>query len=319
MRRADEPAELFRQVYAQYAANRQSYESALGQERATLEKAKHDLTGAEEVQKKLVQTLPHYREQEAAYEKLARDGFAGKLMYTDKQRERIEHEQDLRAQESTIASARSVIQQEEKKIAQITADYRRQLQTERVDIASQAEKAKEELAKQEHRNEYLELKAPQDGIVKDLATHTIGTVTSPGTILMTLVPENETLRAEVWVKNDDIGFVRVKQPAKIKLSTFTFQKYGMLDGEVAQVSADAAEQGGGNSTPGQSQQKSATEPLAYKTLVNLKSQFLEADGEKYRLAPGMQVSAEINLGTRTVMEYLLSPVTKAFQESARER
>ena len=83
--------------------------------------------------------------------------------------------------------------------------------------------------------------------------------------------------------------------------------------------ADAAEQGGGNGAPGQSQQKSATEPLAYKTLVNLKSQVLEADGEKYRLAPGMQVSAEINLGTRTVMEYLLSPVTKAFQESARER
>jgi HlyD family secretion protein len=319
MRRADEPAELFRQVYAQYAANRQSYESALGQERATLEKAKHDLTAAEEVQKKLAETLPHYRAQEAAYEKLSREGFAGKLMYTDKQRERIEKEQDLLAQDAAIASARSVIQQEEKKIAQITADYRRQLQTERVDIASQAEKAKEELAKQEHRNEYLELRAPQDGTVKDLATHTIGTVTSPGTILMTLVPENETLRAEVWVKNDDIGFVRVKQPAKIKLATFTFQKYGMLDGEVAQVSADAAEQGGGNGAPGQSQQKSATEPLAYKTLVNLKSQYLEAGGEKYRLAPGMQVSAEINLGTRTVMEYLLSPVTKAFQESARER
>jgi HlyD family secretion protein len=316
-RRADEPAELFRQVYAQYAADRQAYENALAQERATLEKAKHDLTAAVEVQKKLAETLPHYRAQEAAYEKLSREGFAGKLMYTDKQRERIEKEQDLLAQDAAIASARSVIQQEEKKIGQITADYRRQLQTERVDIAAQAEKAKEELAKQEHRNEYLELRAPQDGIVKDLATHTIGTVTSPGTILMTLVPENETLRAEVWVKNDDIGFVRVKQPVKIKLATFTFQKYGMLDGEVAQVSADAAEQGA--NAQGQPQPKSATEPLAYKTLVNLKSQFLEADGEKYRLAPGMQVSAEINLGTRTVMEYLLSPVTKAFQESARER
>src|SRR5579859_4373280 len=89
-RRADEPAALFTQVYAQYVANRQSYDSALAQERATLEKAKHDLTAAEEVQKKLTQTLPHYRAQEAAYEKLARDGFAGKLMFTDKQRERIE-------------------------------------------------------------------------------------------------------------------------------------------------------------------------------------------------------------------------------------
>ena len=53
--------------------------------------------------------------------------------------------------------------------------------------------------------------------------------------------------------------------------------------------------------------------------MNLKSQYLQADGEKYSLAPGMQVSAEIHLGTRTVLEYLLSPVTKAFHEAARER
>ena len=75
----------------------------------------------------------------------------------------------------------------------------------------------------------------------------------------------------------------------------------------------------GASSAGQGQTKTGAEPLAYKTLVNLKSQFLEADGQRYSLAPGMQVSAEIHLGTRTVMEYLLSPVTKAFQEAARER
>jgi HlyD family secretion protein len=321
VRRSDEPAELFAQVFAQYAANRRAYENALAQERAVLEKAKYDLKAAEDVKSKLTQVLPHYREQEAAFDKLARDGFAGRLMYTDKQRERIEKEQDLRAQESVIASARATIEQEEQKISQITADYRRQLQTERVDVAMQAEKANQELAKQEHRQEYLELRASQDGVVKDLATHTIGTVTSPGTILMTLVPKDEILRAEVWVKNDDIGFVRETQTAKIKLAAFTFQKYGMLKGEVAHVSADSAEQGAapGAGGAGQSQAKGAPAPLAYKTLVNLKSQFLEADGQKYSLAPGMQVSAEIHLGTRTVLEYLLSPVTKAFHEAARER
>ncbi len=326
-KRADEPAELFTQVYAQYTANHHAYLNALAHERATLEKAKHDLAAAEDVRTKLVQTLPHYRAQEVAYEKLAREGFAGTLMYTDKQRERIEKEQDLHAQDSVIASARSTILQEQKKIEQISADYRRQLQTERVDIASQAEKANQELAKQEHRNEYLELKASQDGVVKDLATHTIGTVTNPGTILMTLVPKDEILRAEVWVKNDDIGFVREKQPAKIKLAAFTFQKYGMLDGELSQVSADASDSSGGSSTSGQTSgqasgqapAKNSSDSLTYRALVNLKSQFLETNGEKHRLTPGMQVSAEIHLGTRTVMEYLLSPVTQAFQEGGRER
>jgi len=307
--RADDPNELFTQVLAQYTANRQAYQNALAQERASLEKAQHDLASAEAIQVKLVQVLPHYRQQEAAFEKLTRDGFAGRLMYTDKQRERIEKEQDLKAQKAVIASARSTITQQEMKIAQITADYRRSLQTERVDVAAQAEKAAQELAKQTHKSEYLELRAQQDGVVKDLATHTIGTVTSPGTILMTLVPKDEILRAEVWVKNDDIGFVREHQPAKIKLVAFTFQKYGMLDGEVARVGADASSE----------QQKGSEAAQAYRTLVNLKSQVLEADGQKHRLSPGMQVSAEIHLGTRTVLEYLLSPVSKAFQEAGRER
>jgi HlyD family secretion protein len=59
--------------------------------------------------------------------------------------------------------------------------------------------------------------------------------------------------------------------------------------------------------------------LAYRTLVDLKTQTLEADGVSHRLAPGMQVTAEIHLGTRTVLEYLLSPVRKGFHEAARER
>jgi HlyD family secretion protein len=241
------------------------------------------------------------------------------LLFTDRQRERIEKEQDLAAQEAVIVSAAATIAQEEKKIAQITADYRRSLQTERVDIANQFEKASQELAKQEHRHGYLELRAPQAGTVKDLATHTIGTVASPGTILMTLVPKDENLRAEVWVKNDDIGFVRETQPVKVKLAAFTFQKYGMLEGSVAHVSADAAEQGATAASSAPATPKQPTELLAYRTLVNLKSQVLDADGVKYRLQPGMQVSAEIHLGTRTVLEYLLSPVQKAFHEAARER
>jgi HlyD family secretion protein len=60
-------------------------------------------------------------------------------------------------------------------------------------------------------------------------------------------------------------------------------------------------------------------PLAYRAIVEMKDQHLVADGEPYPLAPGMQVAAEINLGTRTVLEYLLSPVRKAFHEAARER
>ena len=60
-------------------------------------------------------------------------------------------------------------------------------------------------------------------------------------------------------------------------------------------------------------------PLAYRALVELRSQDLVVDGSRYALSAGMQVSSEINLGTRTILEYVLSPVQKAWQEAGRER
>jgi HlyD family secretion protein len=264
--------------------------------------------------------LPHYREQERAFEKLSKDGFAGRLMYTDKQRERIEKEQDLKSQEFAMAAAQATIAQSEKRLAQISADYQRSLQAERAEAAPQAERLREELAKQQHRHGLLELRAPQSGTVKDLATHTPGTVVAPGTILMTIVPDGEKLRAEVWVSNDDIGFVHAAQTAKIKLAAFTFQKYGMVEGTVAQVSADATEAPNPNTrSGGLAGRDRPAGALAFRTLIDLQSQQLESDGRRYGLAPGMQVMAEIHLGERSVLEYLLSPVQKAFHEAGRER
>lgn len=316
---AADPADLYTQLLAQYNANRFAYQSALDEQRSVLEKAQQDRAAAEEIKSKLAQVLPHYRNQEEAYNQLNLKGFAVKLMATDKQRERIEKEQDLKSQEFIIRSAQATIQQVQKKITQIGADYHRQLQTERVETSTQLNKVNQELAKQQHRQELLELRASQAGIVKDLATHTVGTVTAPGTVLLTLVPMEEPLQAEVWVSNEDIGFVRSQQPVKLKLSAFTFQKYGMVDGTVEQVSADASETPGQESNMNTVSGNNSNLRLAYKALVALKNQKLDVDGHSYYLAPGMRVSAEIRLGTRSVLEYLLSPIQGAFHEAGRER
>jgi hemolysin D len=319
-REAGDPAELFVQVEAQYAANVRAYENALAQEKSQLQKARNDLAAARQTKAKLEQVLPHYIEQEKAFEKLTKDGFAGRLMYTDKQRERIEKEQDLKTQQFIIRSSEALIEQSEKKIAQISADYRRSLQTERIETAAQYERASQELAKLAHRHDLLELRAPQAGIVKDLATHTAGTVAAPGTILMTLVPEGDNLIAEVWLSNQDIGFVRPGQEAKLKLAAFQFQKYGLIQGTVSHVNVDATEAPSANTrSDALSGRDRPMGPLAFRTLVELASQDLDADGRRYALQPGMQVSGEIHLGTRSILEYLLSPVQKAFHEAARER
>lgn len=315
---AGDPLHLAREVEAQYRANRNALEAVLEEERSRLAKTRHDLSSAEQIKAKLIEVLPHYRDQGKAFEKLAREGFAGSIMASDKQRERIEKEQELKTQEFLIESARASIQQSEKKLAQIDSEYRRQLYVERNENQAVADKLALEIAKQTHKQNLLELTAPQDSIVKDLATHTTGTVVQPGTVLVTLIPQEEPLRAEVWVLNDDIGFVRNGQAVKVKLAAFPFQKYGMIEGQVEHVSADATDSNAPNGIPSNDKQ-AKTQPLLYKTLVTLKAMQLETDGERFMLGAGMQASAEILLGTRTVFEYLLSPVRKAWHESGRER
>ena len=115
-----------------------------------------------EIQDKLTQTLPAYRQQEEAFAKLAKDGYATKLMALEKSRDRIEKEQDLRAQNYNVASLKASISQSEKKIAQITSTYRSQLQNEQVEAQGQYEKLQQDWEKQSHRHALLELRAPQD-------------------------------------------------------------------------------------------------------------------------------------------------------------
>jgi HlyD family secretion protein len=137
---------------------------------------------------------------------------------------------------------------------------------------------------------------------------------------MTLVPEGDALVAEVWVSNDDVGFVHQGQEAKLKLAAFQFQKYGLLDGRVLHVNADATEAPSANTrSDALTGRDRPMGPLSFRALVELASQELAVDGQRYPLQPGMQVAGEIHLGTRTVLEYILSPVKKAFHEAARER
>ncbi len=318
-RLSGDDAGLLAQVDAQYRARRQAYQDAAGSEQAALLKAQRDLQAALEVEAKLKQTVPMHKATADGWAELAREGFAGKLLAQERMRQYVESAQDLKAQTENVAGLQATIAQAEKRLAQITSNYRQQLQNERVDAAAETSRLEEELGKHDHRKGLMELRAPQAGFVKDLATHTAGTVAAPGTILMTLVPIGEPLVAEVWVTNDDVGFIRKGQPVRLKLSTFQFQKYGMIEGSVRQVSADASENQSSGAASVEIGRNKTAQPLTYKTIVEIGAQELVAQGVRYSLVPGMQVAAEIHLGTRTVLEYLLSPISRAFHEAGRER
>jgi len=156
-----------------------------------------------------------------------------------------------------------------------------------------------------------------------VATTTVGAVVQPGTVVLTLVPTDEKLYADVSIKNEDIGFIQVGQKAQVKLAAFPFQKYGLLTGQVIRISADSTESAQSN-TGGQGNQTSGSSIAAtlstYKARIELERQQLDgSDGVALSASAGMQIAAEIHQGRRTVLQYLLSPVSRAAQEAGREK
>ncbi len=305
----DEDPEIFKKVAQQYEANKQALDASIKEQESLLKQAKQDKASAMEVLQKLKETLPIYRESEKAMLKLVDKGYVNKLDVLEKQKERINAEQDLRAQERNIEALNARIEEAETKLSRVKAANRQNLLDNRAELNNTLAQLEQDWLKQEHRNQLMELKAPQDGYVQELAVHTEGSVVPSGTVLMSIVPANEPLKAEVYLDNRDIGFVKQGQTAKVKLEAYEFQRYGLLDAEVATISADTVTQ----------QQGNVQNAINYRAQLDLASQFLEKEGKSFELRPGMMVVAEIKVGTRSVMDYLLSPIQQAVSEAGTER
>jgi hemolysin D len=327
--KAADDAILFGQIHNQYLAHRKAMQDSLEQEQALLQKAEHERKSATEILSKLEQTLPSYKKTADAYAKLEKEGFFGNLAAAEKQRDAIEKGKDLDAQQASVAALNATILAQQKKLSQIRSNYQSELQKELADIRQKIAQLQPSLDKSQYKEGLMELKAPQDGIIKDLATTTVGAVVQPGSVVMTLVPKDELLYADVNIKNEDVGFTQIGQKVQIKLATYPFQRYGMLTGKLTHLSADATELNKGNppnsntnnANSGTTDNSNPASSIAtYKARIQLDHQtLLDAQGNKLLIAPGMQVVAEINQGKRTVLEYLLSPVQKAVSEAGRER
>jgi HlyD family secretion protein len=306
-------------VDRQHQANRRRFLDEAAQEESALRRSTRELGAARELLTKLERTLPSYQRSAQAFEELAAKRLVGQLQADEKTREALEKSQDLEAQRATVQSLEAAVAQSERRIDSLRSTYESDLHASRIDAMSKITQLEQTTAKLRLRREYLELRAPQDGTVKELATTTVGAVVEPGTVLLSLVPAREPLVAEVEVGNEDIGFVREGQKVRLKLATYPFQKYGMLEGTVRNVSADSrtSSQRSIDASGAASEQRDS--PLTFKAIVELSSQELSSHRAILPLAAGMQLNAEIVEGRRTVLEYLLSPIRTVADEAGRER
>ena len=149
------------------------------------------------------------------------------------------------------------------------------------------------------------LRAPVDGTIKTLNVHTVGGVIRPGEVVIEIVPVDDILLIEVKLPPQDVGFVQVGQTAQIRLASADATRLGKLDGKVIHISPDSIVDEEG--------------VAFYKVRIETEQNFFERNELKYFLSPGVQVSAGIVTGERTVFEYLFEPFLGGMEKALRER
>ena len=225
----------------------------------------------------------------------------------------------LREQLSELHTLQSQVEAHKKLLAQHYVSQMQYLEAERAraqkvqehaaelsQAETQAYTLSEELSKASTRESQEHLLAPIDGVVQQLAVHTVGGIVTPAQQLMVIAPQEGGLEIEAWVENKDIGFIRENQEAEIKIESFPFTRYGTIDGRVLTLSGDAVQL-----------EKTG---LFYSARVSMARTSIHIEnGKDVTLTPGMNVSVEIKTGQRRLIEYFLSPLLRGVKEAARER
>jgi HlyD family secretion protein len=185
-------------------------------------------------------------------------------------------------------------------------EWRNSISEEMVKVDRNITSYRKELAKIEQLIKFEYLRAPCDAVVHEIASFSMGSAVQEAEALITLIPLDENIELEAEISPENIGKVKVDAPVRIKLTAYPFQKHGTLDGVVRNISEDTLER-----------QMGGTVRKYYRARITVSGK-LHNVKEDFRLIPGMEVQCEIKCDRRRVIEYILYPLIKALDETARE-
>jgi HlyD family secretion protein len=203
-------------------------------------------------------------------------------------------------------------------------DWRTKISQDLTDQGRKLDDAKQQLKKAALRKQLVELRAPQDSTVLSVSRVSEGSVMQSGDQFITLVPVDAPLEIETYISGKDSGFVHVGDPVVVKFDTFPFTQYGAANGTVRQISADSFTQQNMISQIGDPGRQNPAHDsgidtvLYYKGTVSLDEVKLHNTPPGFKLVPGMPITADIKIGKRTVLTYLLARAIPTITEGMRE-
>jgi membrane fusion protein, hemolysin D len=276
---------------------------------------------------KIDASLPLVEEGATIRRKAMEIQYGNRIAYLDAQTRLVEQQNERIVQQRKLVEIAAARQALEQQIGQTKSGFERQILSDLSDAQKKVDELTQDFVKAERKMDEQILRSPIDGTVQQLALHTVGGVVTPAQQLMTIVPADSRLEVEAMISNRDIGFVSAGQSAEVKIDTFNFTRYGLLQGKVVSVSQDAIvrdkpnEKAGSSKTGGALANSSEPEgqELLYATRVSLHATKMQIEDKLVNLTPGMAVTVEIKTGTRRIIEYVMSPALRYRHESLRER
>jgi hemolysin D len=276
---------------------------------------------------KIDASLPLVEQQAAIRHKAMQIQYGNHIAWLEAQGRLVEQQNERIVQQRRIVEVTAARQALEQQIEQTKSGYERQTLNDLSDAEKKVAQLGQDLVKAERKTGEQILRSPIDGTVQQLVLHTVGGVVTPAQQLMVIVPADSTLEVEAMISNRDIGFVSPGQVAEVKIDTFNFTRYGLLQGKVVSVSQDAIirEKPGaraGAPKPGGALSDSSEpegQELLYSTRIALDGTQMQIEDKLVNLTPGMAVTVEIKTGTRRLIEFLMSPLLRYRHESLRER
>jgi hemolysin D len=264
-----------------------------------------EINAVRELANKLAQTLPIAQRRADDYKNLVEQKFVSQHGYLDREQARIENERDLAFQQARVAQLVAAVDETRRRRDSVVAEFERAEINAKVDADKRAALLAQELVKAETRQQQQTLTAPVDGVVQQLAVHTVGGVVTPAQALMVITPSEYQAEVEALLENRDVGFVKVGQHVEVKVDTFPFTRYGTIPGTVSFVSSDAIQD--------------EKRGLVFQARVKLDKPAIRVDEREVSLTPGMAVTAEIATAHRRIIEFFLDPIRKTTGEALIER
>ncbi len=258
--------------------------------------------------KQLTRSLKLIKEQRKTMKKLARAGVKSKFDVLDIEKEYNQAFGDLDAAILSIPRSKLSIKETENKIIERVQNFKTEASMELQKIISEIKKFESKLVAEEDILAKTDIISPVDGIIKQINKNTIGGVVSSGMDLIEIVPNSNTLLVEAKINPKDIAFINPNLKAVIKITAYDFGIYGGLEGQITEISADSI-----------IDEESKERQSYYRIVVKTDKNYLERNGIKLPIIPGMIASVDIITGKKTILDFILKPILKTKQNAFHER